>query len=218
MASRVLALCERIITWADHQLPMTADAAGLGPAAAWAREWTGLRGLQELRALDRSLRDEQELERYAAELARLHQAVLEGPARQLLVAEEAALPELLEELDRQWADSSLGGTAPAALLPAAAGPVRQLWSTHTQVNFCATAYPTVPADHEDAAALTVLGGYLRNGYLHRAIRAQGGAYGGGASHDDARGAFRFYAYRDPRLEATLADFPASRPWPLAEPQ
>lgn len=218
LVAQSLARRERSITGAGHQLAMTAAAAGFGPAAAWAHEWTGLRGLQELRALDRSLRDEQELERYAAELASLHQAVLEGPARQLLVAEEAVLPELLEELDRQWADSSLGGTAPAALLPAAAGPVRQLWSTHTQVNFCATAYPTVPADHEDAAALTVLGGYLRNGYLHRAIREQGGAYGGGASHDVASGVFRFYSYRDPRLEATLDDFEASVRWLLDEPQ
>ena len=46
-------------------------------------------------------------------------------------------------------------------------------------------------DHEDSAALVVLGNLLRNGFLHRAIREQGGAYGGGASQDSNSGAFRF---------------------------
>jgi Zn-dependent M16 (insulinase) family peptidase len=58
----------------------------------------------------------------------------------------------------------------------------------------------------------VLGGFLRNGFLHRAIREQGGAYGGGASHDAGIAAFRFYSYRDPRHAATLADFDAALDW------
>ncbi|MCK5924135.1 MAG: insulinase family protein, partial [Methylococcales bacterium] len=74
------------------------------------------------------------------------------------------------------------------------------------------AYPTVPATHADAAALTVLGPFLRNGYLHRAIRETGGAYGGGASQDADTASFRFYSYRDPRLTETLADFDASIDW------
>ena len=68
--------------------------------------------------------------------------------------------------------------------------------------------------HPDAAALTVLGGFLRNGFLHRAIREQGGAYGGGASHDSGIAAFRFYSYRDPRLVETLQDFDNSVAWML----
>ena len=88
--------------------------------------------------------------------------------------------------------------------------------TNTQVNFCARAYPTVTVAHPDAAPLTVLGGVLRNGFLHRAIREQGGAYGGGASHDSGIAAFRFYSYRDPRLEGTLTDFDASIDWMLEE--
>jgi Zn-dependent M16 (insulinase) family peptidase len=58
----------------------------------------------------------------------------------------------------------------------------------------------------------VLGGFLRNGYLHRAIREQGGAYGGGASQDSNVAAFRFFSYRDPRLGETLADFDAALDW------
>ncbi|TCS42501.1 insulinase family protein [Reinekea marinisedimentorum] len=94
------------------------------------------------------------------------------------------------------------------------------WSVDTQVNFCAAAYKTVAPSHEDSAALTVLAGVLRNNYLHRSIREQGGAYGGGAGHDNSNGVFRFYSYRDPRLEETLTDFSNSLNWlqetPIAE--
>ncbi|MDS4059624.1 MAG: insulinase family protein, partial [Candidatus Contendobacter sp.] len=83
---------------------------------------------------------------------------------------------------------------------------------NTQVNFCAKAYPTVAPNHPDAPALHVLGDFLRNGYLHRTIREQGGAYGGGAGYHPDSGAFRFYSYRDPRLADTLADFDRALDW------
>jgi hypothetical protein len=70
-------------------------------------------------------------------------------------------------------------------------------------------------DHADAAALSVLGGFLRNGFLHTAIREKGGAYGGGASHDTNIAAFRFYSYRDPRLAETLDDFDRAIEWMLS---
>ena len=89
-----------------------------------------------------------------------------------------------------------------------------MWVTNTQVNFCAKAYPTVPSGHPDAPALSVLAAFLRNGFLHRTIREQGGAYGGGASHDANIAAFRFFSYRDPRLVETLDDFDASIAWLL----
>jgi Zn-dependent M16 (insulinase) family peptidase len=58
---------------------------------------------------------------------------------------------------------------------------------------------------------------LRNGFLHRAIREQGGAYGAGASQDNQSGAFRFFSYRDPRIEGTLEDFDQSIKWILNQP-
>jgi len=89
-----------------------------------------------------------------------------------------------------------------------------MWVANTQVNFCAKAYPAVTMEHADAAALSVLGGFLRNGYLHTAIREQGGAYGGGASNDTNIAAFKFYSYRDPRLSETLDDFDNAISWML----
>ena len=86
------------------------------------------------------------------------------------------------------------------------------WMVDSQVNFCAWAIPTVTLDHPDAAALAVLGGVLRNGYLHTAIREKGGAYGAGASQDSSLGCFKFFTYRDPRTEGSFDDFAKSLTW------
>ena len=53
---------------------------------------------------------------------------------------------------------------------------------------------------------------MRNGFLHTAIREQGGAYGGGASQDSSIGVFKFYSYRDPRIKGTFEDFDRSIDW------
>ena len=73
----------------------------------------------------------------------------------------------------------------------------------SQVNFCAQAYPTVGYGHKDHVALSLLGIIMRHGYCHRAIREQGGAYGGGATQKALEHAFVFYSYRDPRIEGTF---------------
>ncbi len=70
----------------------------------------------------------------------------------------------------------------------------------------------MPESHEDAPALSVLAGVLRNGYLHRVLREQGGAYGGGATADQSNGLFRFYSYRDPNLERTFTAFREAITW------
>ena len=44
-----------------------------------------------------------------------------------------------------------------------------------------------------------------------------GAYGGGASQDSNIAAFRFYSYRDPRLQETLDDFRSAINWMLETP-
>lgn len=129
------------------------------------------------------------------------------------MGEAEQLPEYKNKLEKVWASAPSAGLQTLCFDPVSES-TREGWLTNTQVNFCAKAYPTVAADHPDAAPLTVLAGVLRNGFLHRSIREQGGAYGGGASQDSNIGAFRFYSYRDPRLAETLADFDASIDWIL----
>ena len=88
------------------------------------------------------------------------------------------------------------------------------WITGAQVSYCAEAFPTVDAFHEDAPALSVLGAVLRNGYLHSAIREKGGAYGAGAMQDSNNQVFKFFSYRDPKCSETFDEFKKSREWSL----
>lgn len=205
---------EQSVTNNGHSLAMSAASSGMSPVAYLSHSLSGLGGIQAAKALDDSLQTEQGLNKYAEKLQRLHQLILQSSKQVLLVAEEDKLVDCQQSIASLWNDSenteNLGHFSP--------DPIRQtrkqLWVANTQVNFCAKAYPTVPVEHTDAAPLTVLGGFLRNGYLHRAIREQGGAYGGGASHDASIAAFRFYSYRDPRLEETIDDFDRSIDWLL----
>ena len=203
---------EQSITGNGHSLAMTAACAGMSPAAKLSHELTGLAGIQALKALDNSLDDEQALQGFAARLADIHARILAAPKQFLLIGEDEHLDQYRDELQQQWPASEVPSDFAAFDLEPVNNSVREAWITNTQVNFCAKAYPSVPSEHPDAAALTVLGGFLRNGYLHRTIREQGGAYGGGASQDSNTAAFRFYSYRDPRLSETLNDFDAALDW------
>lgn len=92
------------------------------------------------------------------------------------------------------------------------------WLVATNVYHNASAYTVPAADHPDIAALMVLAPYLRNGYLHSAIRERGGAYGGGAGYDANACAFKFFSYRDPYCAETFDHFDASIEWLLNEDQ
>lgn len=204
---------EQSVTSNGHSLAMGAASSGMSPIARLSHELSGLAGIKASKSLDKALEQEQELQQYAQQLQALHQLILSSPARYLLIAEADRLDECQQQLNSLWQDCP-----PGTAHKLAPDPVRdvqkQLWITNTQVNFCARAYPTVTSQHPDSAPLTVLGGFLRNGFLHRSIREQGGAYGGGASQDSNIAAFRFYSYRDPRLLETLGDFDQSINWLL----
>jgi len=211
------ARAEQSVTGQGHGLAMAAACSGFAPTAALAHQQRGLAGIQALKALDDSLDDRANLEALAVRFKQLHTQMVSTPREFLLIGEAERLGELQQEMAQVWQNTALPQSeSEAFVLPFKPQQVKQLWTTGTQVNFCAKAYPTVAIDHPDAPALGVLGGFLRNGYLHRAIREQGGAYGGGASHDPGIGAFRFFSYRDPRLDETLDDFDKSVEWLLSE--
>jgi Zn-dependent M16 (insulinase) family peptidase len=205
---------DQSITGNGHGLAMTAACAGMSPLALLHHRQSGLDGIRRLRRLDDSLADDKVLEDFAAQLEALHTRLSSAPMQFLVVAENDKVDDIAAAASALWAPAPVGAT----VTPFSLQPVRErcgeVWFTNTQVNFCARAYPTVPELHPDAAALTVLGGFLRNGFLHRAIREQGGAYGGGAAQDSSVAAFRFYSYRDPRLGETLQDFDQAVAWML----
>jgi Zn-dependent M16 (insulinase) family peptidase len=206
------ARAEQSVTGQGHSLAMTLASAGMSPAAKLAHQLGGLTGIAELKNLDNTLDDKDSLIAFADGLTHIHSLMLHSPKQFLIVGEDEHLDSYRKTLSSLWQTVEVTENFAPFAIPNVSEKIKQAWITNTQVNFCAKAYPTVPADHPDAAALTVLGGFLRNGYLHRAIREQGGAYGGGASQDNTIAAFRFYSYRDPRLSETLDDFDASLCW------
>ena len=205
---------EQSITGNGHGLAMMAASSRLSPAALLSHKLSGLAGIKTLQQLDNRLKDPGELEAFADELTVLHTTLQMAPKQFLMIGEDDALQHSVSLLEGLWPASASEASVftPTPLRE----NTRQTWLTNTQVNFCAKAYGTVPSDHPDAPVLAVLSGFLRNGFLHRAIREQGGAYGGGASQDSNNAAFRFYSYRDPRLEETLADFDQSIEWLLGK--
>jgi Zn-dependent M16 (insulinase) family peptidase len=202
---------EMSVTNNGHSLAMAAASSGLSPCANLSYQLSGLSGIQATKSLDKTLDDSADLEKLGEQLQTLHQLILSGSKQLLVIAEEDKLEECQQVLQQLWAGETQTA-ATAFTLPALREQRKLLWLANTQVNFCARAYPTVPMAHPDAAALTVLSGFLRNGFLHRTIREQGGAYGGGASQDSNNATFRFFSYRDPRLEETLADFDKAIEW------
>lgn len=206
------ARAEQSVTGHGHSLAMTLASAGMSPAAKLAHQLGGLAGIAELKYLDNTLDNKENLIAFANGLTQIHALMLNSPKQFLIVGEDEHLNTYRKTLSNLWPTANNTEDFAHFAIPSVSEKIKQAWLTNTQVNFCSKAYPTVPADHPDAAALTVLGGFLRNGYLHRAIREQGGAYGGGASQDNTIAAFRFYSYRDPRLSETLDDFDASLKW------
>jgi len=203
---------EEALTDQGHLLALTAASASFSPAAALNHRWEGLQGLKDLKALDDALDDPKALADFAVRLERLHNRLQSAPRQLLVVSEAERQADIAAALATRWREGATTSVESFTLAGPEASPAQQGFSVNTQVNFCAKAYPTVAPNHPDAPALHVLGDFLRNGYLHRAIREQGGAYGGGAGYHPDSGAFRFYSYRDPRLTETLADFDQALAW------
>ncbi|MBF0470911.1 MAG: insulinase family protein [Gammaproteobacteria bacterium] len=205
---------EQRITGSGHLLAMAAAASGFTPTAANNHRWNGLSAIQWFKDLDDRLTHPEELEQLQQQLSAIAEQLQQAPLQLLLISQAEERASLLESTTAIWQQPSSVNAASPFTLPPASGRVHHAWTTSTQVNFCARAYPTVPSADDDAPPLIVLGGFLRNNFLHRTIREQGGAYGGGAGYDGESGAFRFYSYRDPRLDETLLDFDNAIHWLL----
>ena len=209
--AQIRARREQAVTGSGHALAMGAASQGMSPGAWLSFRLGGLAGIRGTKQLDQALKDPEELTALCDKLSKLHEKIGKQGREFLVIGEEDQLPAMVDDLKSCWRDASGAGIAGWKMEPVNY-TTREAWLTSTQVNFCSKAYSTVAVDHPDAAALTVLGGFLRNGYLHRAIREKGGAYGGGAGQDSVNGTFRFFSYRDPRLEETLDDFDAAVAW------
>lgn len=208
---------EANVTGNGHALAMSAAAARFRPVSSLHHELTGLAGTDRLKQLDDALGDDAALDELAARLESLRESLDVPGRRLLLICEPGFHQSAMELIAGAWCDArgSAGDDDIDVPSPFAPVPMDQAWLTTTQVNFSAAAWPTVPETHPDSAALSVLAGVLRNGFLHKVLRERGGAYGGGATHDSGNGVFRFYSYRDPNLMKTFDAFDNAVAWVLS---
>ena len=216
LISQARARVESSITGRGHSLASSAASSRMSASAALSNQWSGLEAIAFLKDLDdRIQKDKSELTVLADKFRQIHVKICNSPKEWLIVSEEEQQAAIEKAI-------AAGRTAPGGQTidpfshSVESGTVKQAWAANAQVNYCAQAHATVASGHEDAASLTVLGEYLSNGFLHSAIREKGGAYGGGAGYDGESGAFRFYSYRDPRLQETYSDFDAAIDWMLKE--
>lgn len=212
IVEQICARRESSITSQGHSLAVTLASSRMSPTAQLHHRFSGLEGIRQIKALRSSLVDEQSLHTLLERFNRLQKELTAVPHRILLIAEPEHQLELENDLRSCWQSNATANSTGLLTMAPVRDTIRQVWTTTTQVSFCAKAYPTVASGHPDFAPLTVLAGYLRNGFLHRAVREQGGAYGSGAEQDANAAAFRLYSYRDPRLDETLADFDRALDW------
>ena len=205
---------EAAITGIGQRLAMTAASRGSTLGGKLAHQWSGLGSISYTKKLNSSLAKKQHLIDLGDQLSELHQLILSAPRRHLVIAEAGRLDDALisNKFYQELNDKKYVAFNPHH----STHRVLEFWKLNTPVNFCAKSYSTVSIAHKDAAPLSVLGEFLRNGYLHRTIREQGGAYGGGALQDSGIASFKFFSYRDPRLKETLDDFDCSLSWMQTE--
>ncbi|MDC0068029.1 insulinase family protein [Gammaproteobacteria bacterium] len=196
-----------------HQYAMSAAAASLRPLANISDFLSGIPAIMRLKKLARDIDDDQQLQDLAAAMQQLHDRLRRNSPELLVISEAAFLERYSEAVSALWGETV---QAEESRFDVASidKPGDRAFVVTTQVNYCASVYPTIPESSEDAAALSVLAGVLRNNYLHAEVREKGGAYGGGAGHDSTTGLFRFYSYRDPRLMDTFEAFSESIDWAL----
>jgi Zn-dependent M16 (insulinase) family peptidase len=200
---------EQGITGSGHSLAMSLAAAPLNAAANIANELGGLPQIRRVK--ERWQQAQQDGAGFiSSALNELYRSI-STPTEALLVSDEQSREAHRTALLAQW--DSVASTTGQAMSWQNTDPATY-WMVDSQVNFCAWAFPTVTMEHADAPILAVLSGILRNNHLHTAIRERGGAYGAGAAQDSALGCFKFYSYRDPRVEGTFDDFAASIDWVL----
>jgi presequence protease len=145
-------------------------------------------------------------------LREAHEALREAPALMIWMGEEAparaAFAAAAPLLARHSGFKSLDAVQTPAQHTLSAGASLAL-SAPTQVNECLVAWAGPRRGDADAPAARVLAAWLRNAFLHRALREEGGAYGARANADTAAGAIVMSSFRDPRVGGTFSDFEAA---------
>ena len=195
---------EESINQNGHILAMNSAASSLNKFSATAYQMSGLQMLNQSKATISKMKDVADSINLINVLKSIHVKVLHNPFKIFT----ACSPKTLDAKSMDF--KNIQYEAEQCLIE----PINEqkAWITGSQVCYCAEAFQSVPREHPDAPALSVLATVLRNGYLHTAIREKGGAYGAGATNDTSTNTFKFFSYRDPKCTETFAAFKDAVEW------
>ncbi len=197
-----------------HMYAMGAASQNLSEINYLSEELGGMRGIQQGNQLTNRLKDVAACEAFAADLKTLLAKLQAAEYELMAVSSVVELPSFSDYFTRALSHEVSDHTPYQFPFTVPTDALNIGWAINAPVHYCGKSYRAATSGEADAPALTILAGFLRNGYLHRAIREQGGAYGGGANYNPRGGAFNFFSYRDPRLTETLKDFDAAIDWML----
>ncbi len=196
-----------------HSYAMGVASQNIAPINQLNQRMGGMAAIKAFRKIEEAMKDPEKCRAFGEKLSALLKRLQKAPYEVIVLTdsdEASAIADcFLGAVDHEIASPFIPFKTPFELSDE---KIDLGWAINAPVHYCAKSYRTVTRDHKDAPALHVLAGFLRNGYLHRAIREQGGAYGGGALYDSTSGAFNFFSYRDPRLLETFADFDGALDW------
>lgn len=220
-------LKERQLSWqsrlsqAGHSYAMQTASRSGNPTARLEYAYAGLPALRALKAfLAKADHDHTAYHQLAHALHALHNQLINLPKSAILVCESEHSSHLIKSINDTIASFDTA-TSQTSSIPADFEALTALldgdnddvaWLIASNVYHNAASYQAVPSGHTDAPALMALAVFLRNNYLHSAIREKGGAYGGGASFDPNSASFRFFSYRDPHCQETYRHFKDSIDW------
>ena len=200
-------MAEKSVSSSGHILAMQTASSMLSNKALTHSLLSGLHHIKQMIELKQSLLENKKITDITEPLSELYEYLQRHWQHQwLLIADKSDLIHSQNNWQQQINLSSNPTAEQGQFKSPVSEPKNSAWSMTTQVNYCARAYPAVDILHPDSATFEVLANYLRNDYLHTAIREKGGAYGGGCNYNFFSQTFRFFSYRDPRLEETFADF------------
>ena len=195
---------EESINQNGHILAMNSAASSLNKFSATAYQMSGLQMLNQSKATISKMKDAADAINLINVLKSIHFKVLHNPFKIFT----ACSPKTLDAKSMDF--KNIQYEAEQCLIE----PINEqtAWITGSQVCYCAEAFQSVPREHPDAPALSVLATVLRNGFLHTAIREKGGAYGAGATNDTSTNTFKFFSYRDPKCTETFSAFKDAVEW------
>lgn len=182
------------------------SAAAVSLPSTVANFWYGIDYYRMIRNLAKQCDKEDSIEELMAKLKDLKQKIL------------SQVPDLVLGCDKNQYEILKGHELYG--LTGIQTEAKKEWSTHlilpsiksqgriiaSPVAFIARAFPTVSYFHPDAPLLSLAASIFDHVILHKKIREEGGAYGGGASSNTLSGSFYFYSYRDPHIYRTLEAF------------